>query len=173
MLPCLLIAIAAATQPATETLMVHGGPSLLLRIQKACALAPSMTHVVLAGNEVDMYAMQAYIRRQCPTVLAKTSMLQVYANHTADALACALQQQPLATGTWTQMSLASHMETVQRTTLMLAATAPSMRWLYVSLPDPAGEAVLFDPPGYPAADVAAALRGPCGQRSKKRKVLLD
>jgi hypothetical protein len=164
MLPLLLIATAATAAP-TETLLVHGGPMLPTRVAMACTLAPSMTHVVLAGSEVEMYAMQAEVRRQCPEVLPRTTLLHFHANNTADHLVCTLRQQA-TTDALTQLAFEYHTERVQRTAALLAPLVPHMQWLYVSLPNPANVAwrIRDEQERYlpqVAADVRAALRGPC------------
>ena len=159
----LTVAQAIAIEPATETVLVHGGPMLPTRIARACLLAPSATHLALAGNEVEMYAMKAEERRQCPTALPKTRLL--HANNTADHVVCTLKRLP-STTMLTQLAFAYHMKRVQLTSLLVAPILPHIQWLYVDLPNPPIVAwrVCDERDRYlpqVAADVHAALTGPC------------
>jgi hypothetical protein len=161
MLPALLI----ATTASADTLLVHGGPMLGTRVSQACLLAPTMTHVVLGGSEVEMYAMQGEVRRTCPEMLPKTTMLHFYANNTADHVVCALQKVP-APSKLTQIAFEYHMERVQRTSALVQHLAPQTQWLYVSLANPPNVAwrIRDEQDRYlpqVAADVHAALSGPC------------
>ena len=163
MLPLLLIATTASAP--VNTLLVHGGPMLGTRMVSACKLAPSMTHMVLAGSEKEMYAMQAEVQRRCPEVLSKTTMLHFYANNTADHVVCALKQLP-PPDTLTQLAFDYHLKRVQRTSALVQYLVPNTQWLYVSLPNPRHVAWRIRDeqdrylPQVPA-DVQAALHGPC------------
>ena len=161
----LTVAQAIAIEPATETLLVHGGPMLPTRIARACRLAPSATYLALAGSEVEMYAMKAEVRRQCPTALPKTRLLHFHANNTADHLACTLKRLP-STTMLTQLAFEYHMKRVQLTSSLVAPILPHIQWFYVGLPNPLHVAwrIRDERDRYlpqVAADVHAALTGPC------------
>lgn len=159
---CLAVAHHVAIAAAFETLLVHGGGGLSMRIERACRLASGVNHLALAGSEVDMYAMRAEVRRQCPTVLPQTKLLHVYANTTADCLVCTLQRLP-GTTVLTQLVAESHTESVQLLSSWVAPLVPHVRWFYVGLPDPPHASRLGrEQPGWRAeTDMLAALTGPC------------
>ena len=162
-----LFAIGATAE--AETLLVHGGAQIPPRIAAACLVSKTVAHVILAGNEAEMYAMQTEVREQCPSMLPKTQLLPFYANNTADHVVCTLrllQLQQQLPGTLAQLGFDYHMPRIQNTTRMVQRHVPATRMLYVGLTNPPNvawrvrdEQDRFLP--LVQHDVRAALTGPC------------